>query len=205
MKHPTREEWMSFLYDEVPVENRAGLQSHLRSCSECRGQLNVWQSATRELDSWRLPSRQRFVKQSGWAQWAAAAVIVGLAVIGSVRVTALSNQVKELRAEVQRASQQDLNAALKLASEKAIESANVDAQALVAAVTQRLEERRLADQQAVLAALQKLSARHTEDFASLRKELETVAVFTEAGLQRTQNELANIGYSPRNISDNTPH
>ena len=195
---------MSFLYDESRPENRAGLQSHLESCAECRAQLKVWQGAASEMDNWRLPSRRKVLRRTTVVRWAAAAAVVGLAIIGAARVTALSNEVKQLRAETQRMSPVEFQAALAQASEQATKAANAEAQALVAAVAQRLEERRLADQQTMLAALQKLSARHTEDFASLRKELETVAVFTEAGLQRTQNELANIGYSPRNISDNTP-
>jgi hypothetical protein len=205
MKHPTREEWMSFLYDETPVEERAGLRSHLEACADCRTQLKVWQGATRELDRWRLPSRRKTLRQTTFVHWAAAAAVIGLALVGAARLASLSREVKQLRADAPRISQVEFQAALAQASEQATKAANAEAQALVAAVTERLEERRLADQQAVLAALQKLNARHTEDFASLRKELETVAVFTEAGLQRTQNELANIGYSPRNISDNTPH
>jgi hypothetical protein len=202
MKHPTREEWMSFLYDEEPTDNRAALQSHLEACAECSARLQTWQSATRELDNWRLPSRRKVVRRGTFVRWAAAAAVIGLATIGADRIATLNNEVRQLRAEMQRSSQNDFHSALAQAAEHATRSANAEAQAMIAAVAQRLEERRLADQQATFDALQKLNARHTEDFASMRKELETVAVFTEAGWQRAQNQLANVAYSPANLSNN---
>jgi hypothetical protein len=193
---------MSFQYDELTAENRAALQSHLEACAECRAQLKTWQGAARELDNWRLPPRRKTLRRASVVRWSAAAMVAGLAVIGAARIATLSKEVNQLRAEVQRSSRPDFDAALAQASDQTTKSANAEAQALIAAVAQHLEEKRLADQQATFAALQKLNARHTEDFASMRKELETVAVFTEAGLQRAQNQLANIAYSPASISNN---
>jgi len=193
---------MSYLYDEMPANNRAGMKSHLEACASCRAQMTTWQGATHELDNWRLPSHRRGRKGVTWVRWAAAAAIIGLTVLGAACITTLSNEVKQLRTEVQRSSQLDFNAALAQVTEQASKSASADAQALIAAVAQRLEEKRLTDQQATLATLQKLNAQHTEDFASMRKELETVAVFTEAGWQRTQNQLADIAYSPASVSNN---
>jgi hypothetical protein len=113
--------------------------------------------------------------------------------------------VKQLRADLRRASQRDFDgAALARASADAAKSAGAEAQALITTWAERMEAQRLADQQATLAALQKLNARHTEDFASMRKELETVAVFTEAGLQRTQSQLANLAYSPGTLPQTKP-
>jgi len=41
-----------------------------------------------------------------------------------------------------------------------------------------------------------LQTKQAQDHAGLRKELETVAVLTEAGLRYAHNEIANIAYSP---------
>ncbi len=201
MTHPTHEEWMSYLYAELSAADRAALQSHLEKCSECHALVTMWQGATRELDSWRLPLR-RPRSRAAFFRWAAAAAVVGLAIVGAAQIATLNNEVKQLRAEVRRSSQANLDEALARVSEQATESAGAEAQALIAAVAERLEDKRLADQQATFAALRKLNEQHTEDFASMRKELETVAVFTEAGWQRTQNQLANIAYSPASFSNN---
>jgi hypothetical protein len=192
---------MSYLYEELPAEQRAGLGSHLNDCMACQSQLKIWQGATREMDHWRSrPRRPR--RQVRFVRWAAAAAVLVFVTLGANRFVALNNEVRQLRAEVRRASSTDLNAAFAQVSEAAAKSASTETQALVAALAQRLEEQRMADQQATLTALQKLSARHTEDFAVMRKELETVAVFTEAGLQRTQNQLATLAFSPGTLSNN---
>jgi hypothetical protein len=202
MKHPTQEEWMSYLYDELSAKPRTSLESHLAACVECRAQLQVWQGAAREMNQWRMPARRRLARPTTFLRWAAAAAVIGLVALGGVRFVALNNEVKQLRAEVGHVSQRDSDgAALAEASAAAAKSAGIEAQALISALAERMEGLRLADQQAMLAALQKLNARHTEDFASMRKELETVAVFTEAGLQRTQTQLANLAYSPGALSN----
>ncbi len=36
MNHPTREEWMSYLYDELTAEEHSGLAAHLAVCPECK-------------------------------------------------------------------------------------------------------------------------------------------------------------------------
>jgi hypothetical protein len=126
----------------------------------------------------------------------------------------LQSEVKQLRAEVRgnlrselesilrqqlgEQMQRDLNAALAQVTEQASQSATTEAQMLIAAVARTLEEKRVADQQATLAALQKVNAQRVSDYASLRKELETVAVLTEAGFQRAQNQIVNLAYSPAN-------
>lgn len=202
MKHPTREEWMSYLYDELSDEQRAGLKLHLAACAECGAELKAWQGVAREMDRWRMPPRKRITRGGVFVRWAAAAAVILLAALSASRVVALTNEVKQLRAEVRNPGKGDLNSALAQISEAAVRSANIEAQTLVAALAQRLEEQRLADQKATLAALQNLAARHTEDIAVMRKELETVAVFTEAGLQRAQNQLTALAYSPGTVSNN---
>ena len=63
---------------------------------------------------------------------------------------------------------------------------------VMSAVESRHQEQRATDQRTYLAALQQIQARNAEVYAGLRKELETVAVFTEAGLEQTRNQIATI-------------
>jgi hypothetical protein len=193
---------MSFLYDEAPPAQRAGLRSHLEACPECSAQVKAWRGVALDMDRWSLPSRKKVAATATFMRWAAAAAVVVFVTVGGARLFALNHEVKQLRAEVRRNSPGDLNGALAQISEAAVRSANTEAQALVAALAQRFDEQRIADQQATFAALQKLSVRHTEDLAVMRKELETVAVFTETGLQRAQNQLATLTYSPGTLSNN---
>jgi Sec-independent protein translocase protein TatA len=201
MKHPTRETWISYLYDEIPVEERAAQRSHLDSCAECRTQLAQWQSAAAGLDEWKLPARRMAWRRVTFIRWAAAAAIVGMVVFGGARLNALANEVKQLRAEVQRNAGKETDAALARLSDQAAKSATTEAQALVAAVAQQWEQKRVLDQQATVAALQQLSARQVQDHATLRKELETVAVFSEAGWQRTQNQISSLADTTASISN----
>jgi hypothetical protein len=206
MTHPTREEWMSFLYDELSSDERAGLQTHLDACAECRAQMNTWQSAAQQMGEWKLPPKRKSAAARILTRWAIAAAIVGLGIVGGARLVSLNSEVKQLRTEMRQELieevRRDLNSALTQVSEQATKSATTEAQALIAAVAQKLEEKRLTDQQAMLAALQKMNAQHAADYASMRKELETVAVFTETGLQRAQNQIATLAYSPASFSDN---
>jgi hypothetical protein len=194
MTHPTREEWMSFLYEEVSPGTKSLLQGHLDTCTECRHQVDAWQHTTRTLDSWALPSRRPRRPSVPLLRLAAAAALLGLAIVGATRAWSLSDDVAELRAELKReVSVRD--AAIVRLSESAAKS-TADIQSVVTELTKALEEKRLADQSVLLAALQQLQAKHAQDYAGLRKELETVAVLTEAGLRQTRNEIANITYTP---------
>ena len=197
---------MSYLYDELPPVARAELESHLEGCAECRTQMAVWQSATRQMTEWKLPPRRgKIAAAPALLRWAIAAAIVGLAVVGGVRVVALNNDVKQLRAEMRQQLieelRRDLASTMAEASEQATKSASAEAQALIAAVAQKWEERRINDQQATLAALQQLNAQRVADYAAMRKELETVAVFTETGLQHAENQIATLAYSPASFSE----
>jgi len=193
---------MSYLYDELPPGTRAPLQTHLDGCDECREQVAAWRHATLQMSEWTLPRRRRVSRTGGLARWAVAAAVVALATVGSVCLVSLEKDVKQLRTDVRGQVQRELNTALAQVTEQATKSASAEAQALIAAVAQNLEEKRLADQQATLTALQKLNAQRMTDYATLRKELETVAVFSETGLQRAQNQISSLAYTPTTISEN---
>jgi anti-sigma factor RsiW len=190
---------MSHLYDESPAESREQFHAHLEECAECRSQLATWQGATRQMSEWQLPRRRRALRSAVITRWAVAAAVAVLAVVGAANILAMKREVKQLRAEVQ--AQRELNAVLAEATEQAAKTATSEARSLVAAVVENLEEKRLGDQRTVLTALQKLNAQHVTDYAKLRKELETVAVFSEAGLQRAENQISSLAYTPANFSN----
>ena len=212
MTHPTREDWMSYLYDELSPERRSEMSAHLGACAACATQVKTWRGAADSLDAFELPSRPSRGRAPAAVKWAIAAGLVVFAGLAAVRVAALQREVNHMRADMHGAIRRqvetsvreelatrmraDLDAALADLRGQASREATAEAQALVASFAQRLEAERVATQQATLAALQKLGARHTQDYAALRKELETVAVLTEAGLQRAQNQIATLAFEP---------
>ena len=72
MKHPTKEEWMSYLYDESPTESREELRAHLKDCAACRAQIEMWQGATRQMNDWQLPRLRKVSRSPAFARWAVA-------------------------------------------------------------------------------------------------------------------------------------
>ena len=192
---------MSYLYDESPSALRAQWQTHLDGCAECREHVAAWRRAAHQMSEWQLP-RRRKTHAAPALPWAIAAAFMALAAVGAVRLVSLGHEVNELRAGVQIQVQQELNAALTQMTDQASKSATADAQSLIAAVAQKLDEKRLTDQQATLTALQKLNAQRVADYAALRKELETVAVYSEAGLQRAENQISSLTSTPASFSNN---
>ena len=201
MKHPAREEWMSYLYDESSAESRALLQAHLEDCATCRAQIETWQGATRQMNDWQLPPRRRALRTSALVRWAAAAAVVVLAAVGAANIWAMKREVKQLRADVQAQVERELNTALAQVTEQASKSAGAEAQTLIAAVAQKLEEKQISERQTLLAALQNLNTQRITDYAKLRKELETVALFSEAGWQHAENQISSLAYQPANFSN----
>jgi len=176
MNHPTREEWMSFIYDEMNARERATLATHLQDCAGCAAQVKQWQRATTELDSWRFrPARRKTGSQAIFTRpllrWAAAAFILLGASFVFGRLGAASVAGKNLRVAIEPEIRRQLS--------------------------QEFEARRIEDARAFYAALEKLDAQRIADYVSLKKELDTVAVLTDAGLRNTEQELAQLADNSR--------
>jgi anti-sigma factor RsiW len=184
MKHPNREEWMSYLYDELEVEPRRELERHLGQCGECRASLAAWRHTSRQLNAFKIATqRQAAPPWQPLTRWAlvsatAAAVLLGGIVLG--RVTGVS------RAELE-ATRRD-------AAAQAAAASRAETQQVLRQFALNLNQR-----------LDTLETQQARDYSSLRKELETVAVLTEASFRQTENRigrLANNTATP--ISQPTP-
>lgn len=171
MKHPSREEMMSYLYDELAREPRSELERHLDHCEACRACLATWRRTARQLDAFKLSAPRRAAPVgpplTRWAMatTAAAAVLLGGFVLG--RMTGIS------RAE--------LEASRREAAAQAIAASRVETQQLLQKFAGNVNER-----------LDTLENQQNRDYASLRKELETVAVLTEASFRQTENRLGRL-------------
>jgi anti-sigma factor RsiW len=107
MKHPPREEWMSFLYGESGPETRPQFEAHLRDCAECQATVAGWRKTMRELDTFKLPAPSKSAARPtftpGLVKWGVAALfVVGLGfALGAGRFYRLGQfDAQKLRAEV---------------------------------------------------------------------------------------------------------
>ena len=172
MNHPNHEEWMSFLYGELPPELHAESAQHLETCAACRAQVAAWRSTLADLDAWRVPAGTS--RPARWLQplkWGIAAALLLGAGFGFARLT--TPDAATLRAAVESEIRQQTSRDF-------------------ARLARSLEAGRAEDRQAMLEILQKLESQRASNFAALRKELETVAVLTEDGLQDTRDRLVQL-------------
>ena len=168
MKHPNRVELMSYFYDELEREPRRMIERHLGQCEPCQTQLAQWRATARQLDTYAVSGRRTL--QPAWqplTRWAlvtataAAVLLVGFA-IG--RMTSVS------RTELE-AMKRDVETH---ATSVARAEAQQQLQQFVVNVSKRLDT---------------LRAQQTSDYTLLRRELETVAVLTEASFQQTEKKM----------------
>lgn len=183
MKHPKREELMSYLYDELESEPRGALERHLETCGDCRASLAAWRSTARQLDAYAVtPACARRSAGRNWLRpslAAAAAALVLLAGFSLGRTSGVS------RAEFQTLKR--------------------DAEAHAVAVGRAEAQRQLQQFAAEMGKrLDELQLQQTRDYSSLRKELETVAVFTEAGFRQTENRIVALADSSSTSVPNLP-
>jgi len=217
MNHPTREEWMSYLYDELTAEEHSGLEAHLAVCPDCKTRVSDWRAARKNLDAWQLPARPaRVPLQRPLVRWAAAAALmiaIGFGV-GRFATPATANAGKiraaiepEIRQQLRQEFTQLLRDELDKAASATLAASSEQTKHWVEDYAQALEAKRTEDGQAINAALNKLESQRLADFVSLKKDVDTVAVWTDAGLRRARQELfqladytqpANNSSSPQN-------
>jgi hypothetical protein len=198
MNHPKSEEWVPYLFGETKPEERGQLKQHLQSCPECRDQVATWERNLGRLDAWKLrPVSRTSPVLVPFLRWAAAAAVILALGFAIGRVSALSAETRKLQAALEPRlrqqlreelaqmlrAEQDKSASLTLAA------ARRQAQQLVADYDQSLGASRSAEVRAIYAALDKLAADHLSDFISLKKDVDTVAVMTDAGLRHTERQL----------------
>lgn len=178
---------MSYLYDELAVEPRRELERHLGQCEPCRAGLATWRRTARQLDAGKIaaprpltPARQPL---AGWAMVTATAAAVLLGGFALGRLTGVSRAELETVCREATTQATAATAATRLEAQQAL-------QQFAANLNQRLDS---------------LETQQTRDYSSLRKELETVAVLTEASFRQTENRIGRLAsYTPAPASRPTP-
>jgi hypothetical protein len=215
MNHPTREEWMSYLYDELTAEEHSGLAAHLAVCPDCKSRLSDWRAARRNLDAWQLPLRPaRVALQRPLLRWAAAAVLmIGIGFgVGRFATPATANAGKiraaiepEIRQQLLQELTQLLRTELDKTASATLAASGEQAKHWVEDYAQALEAKRAEESRAIYADLSRLERQRLADFVSLKKDVDTVAVLTDAGLRRAQQQLVQLAdYTQPANNSNSP-
>jgi hypothetical protein len=220
MNHPNSEDWMSYLYNETDASTQARLGEHLKECPQCRERVAGWQAVQKGLDQWQLEPRRRPRSKAAqlfarpFLKWAAAAAIfagIGFAIGRLSSFAAVSPQKlraaiePEIRRQLRAEFAQTMREELDKTAASTLAASREQARTLLAEYARTIENARAADNHAISAALDQLGSQETDDFVSLKKQIDTVAVLTDAGLRRTENQVAELAdYSGPNPTSNTP-
>lgn len=222
MNHPGQEEWMAYLYDETPDDDREFMEAHLQECDDCRERVAAWQGVMGELDRWELPVERKRVR-GGLRLLAgalAALLLVALGLAAGLWAAPARLEPAEFRATVDRAVNEAVTGEVErvLQSELADSNARLrkelrarlvgDMRALAAesvaaseAVTVRivgefydsLEQSRRRELRVIGSLLERLESRHMANYSGLREDLEKLAVLTRDELALTERQIRLIG------------
>ena len=210
MAHPSHEEWMTYLYEDLDSKSRAALDAHLDACAACRAQLAAWRAASAELDAWELPAipqRRRGVAGIVRVGIAAALLLAIGYCIGrlaappppdeealraalepALRQSIESALRRDLREEIERELRDDLD---KLAAQM-LAASRAAANDVLLKLAPSIDLARAQDRQAMIALLRETESRRLADHARLQNDLETIAAATEVELLRTEEVLARL-------------
>ena len=200
MNHPKREEWVPYLFGETRSEARRQLKAHLKECAECRHEIESWQRSLGRLDAWRLPLIPKPAPAlTPFLNLAAAAALVLLLGFGIGRLTARVD-VEKIRAAIEPEIRRELSQEFAgLVREEVAKSASATLAAsgqqtdqAMTLLAKALDERWMEDNRAIYAGLEKVESQSFGQFVSLKKDLDTVALNTDAGLRDTQQELVQL-------------
>ncbi len=186
LKHPLSEEWMCFLYGETSRTERERLAAHLHGCAECQSRVQGWRGTVQQLEHWQVaPERATRRRWASAVKWSAAAAIMICVGFGFGRVFKPTPvNATEIRASIK---------------------SEICKEMIAQAGTQRteweqykalLDQQRAEDGRALLAAMRKLEAERQQELLALRKDLETVAVLTQAGFRQANQQIATLENQP---------
>ena len=205
---------MSYLYDELSAGEHGRLAAHLAVCPDCEARVIEWRVARKDLDAWKLPAkRARVVRARPLIKWAAAAAIVLAAGFGVGRITSATADAEkvriaiepEIRQQLRREFVQLLRDELQKTTSTTLTGSMEQTRQLLGQFANAIEAKRTEDSQAISAALNKLESQRVADFVSLKKDVDMMAVLTEAGLRRAQQQLVQLAdYTQPANSSNSP-
>jgi|ERR1044071_2405053 anti-sigma factor RsiW len=200
MNHPTREEWVPYVFGEAKSDVRQQLNAHLRNCPDCRQEIESWKASLKLLDSWKLPRISKPAPvYAPFFNWAAAAAMIMLLGFGIGRLTARAD-VQKVRAAIEPELRRELTQEIaRLTREEISKSASAtlatagqQTDQAMAVLAKAIEDTRAEDNRSIYAALDRIESDGFAQFVSLKRDVDTLAVNTDAGLRNTAQELVQL-------------
>jgi hypothetical protein len=203
--HPSEQEWMEYLYDEMGSPQRGALEAHVKDCPPCREKREGLRGTQQTLDQWEVvvpPKHQLATTWQPVVKWAAAAVLLVSTAFATGRmsrppldVAALQAQIaKPIEEKVQQqalaASQRAMAAAeekmrveLRTLADKALAEATAKTKEQLEQLATTLAALRVQDKSEVAAALEDFQNERMADYLKIRADLERVALFSQSVAQ----------------------
>ncbi len=212
MNHPSREEWVPFLFGETDAATRRRLAAHLKSCPDCGREIQAWRRSLGRLDSWRLP-RGTTALAFTWqpmVKWAWAAMLVlGVGFLAGRFTTPSRAEIAQLRGELQSSLRAELQQSLAQAQERnasataeteerLTKTSAAERQKLLRSFLQVLASARTEDAQSVQALFQQLQDQHKTDLIAVRTDLETMASMTDDQFRQARLKLTQLAALAQN-------
>ena len=231
MNHPAPEQWMEYLYQELPRQTRRSLNQHLGICPICREKVNSWRGVGQVLNAWKVPAkRSPYWIEQPWLKWGIAAMLVlGLGLlIGRLTVSTSPNREalraelrEQLRADFQaqwqamlQKARQDLashihqqnQADLAQASAVLLEATGTETQRILTEFIGAYEAERQKEYRTLLTALGQWESQRLDDYALMRKDLETLALTTADQIHQARNQIGRLAAftQPASGKNNNP-
>ena len=197
MKHPSNEDWLSFLYEECSTEQLKSWDRHRQECPQCAQLVDQWRESQRILSKWELaPTFRRYRPAFRPHVWAIAAVAL-------ISVAFLFGYSFGISSRLAAPSTTELQQRLHTEIQQAI--ARYDAE------KSTLEAKEIEDQIKTLETLISTQGRSTDlAIAQLHQEtaaaveqihvqLETVALVGEGRYQQSLNQLSVLGHNQSSL------
>jgi len=205
MNHPKPEEWAPYLFGETKLEERRQLQAHLKECQDCRHEFENWQRSLGRLDAWKLmPAPRPRLALTPVLSWAATAALILLVGFAVGRFTGAQVEVAKVRAAIEPELRRELSHELaqfvveqvNKSAVAALDASGQQTDQAVAELGKAIEQKRSEEQRRLYEALNKVESQSFAQFLSLKRDLDTVALNTDAELRDTAQGLVQLaGYA----------
>jgi hypothetical protein len=209
MKHPNPEQWMEFLYGELPRAARKELEQHLAVCQLCAREKTEYERTMSRLGKWKLETSAPVQTQSEWlriGKWAAAAALLVSTGFATGRFSSPQLNPEEIQAQVAKPIEEKISRDLREKLDREVQLAMERELQGIRARIQLIAEKASADlslnQEQLAAALAALRERDSALYASLeqleaknrqmRQDLEKVALFTDRSVRSAQRQLVQL-------------
>ena len=144
--HPTQDQWMEYLYGEMPSPQRKSLEAHLKDCAPCQSKKAEFSGTMETLDAWQVdvPAKHSIASTRAWVQpvvkWAAAATLLVTTGFAAAKFSQPAVDLDALEAKVTAQMEENFKTKVQLPFEQRIqEESEAMAEEAVALMREKVE------------------------------------------------------------------